>query len=347
MIPGEQHVAFPQFYPENSVPRWSVVAAPAGYIALRAAAPDRVLDALSSGLNNTRDIADVAEIAEDKVLGVRDEALLRYDAVTVSQAVIRACRSGNIKFSSRPLPKSEKRVQFTPQMKGVLDAIDAGAANMGQIASMMMVDEVRVRLAYEGLLNMTGAGRSMPVAIRRLFESGRRKTSIESVGREVVAFRVHGHKYSPATDERDKILLANRSQGMTASESAPLAGLKEGGAKSRLKEFYPRFGALEPGGLICASIVLGHVPFEQDTADMERLSPLEAEVFYLLCTGNTNARIAQKLNRAQEAIKGQVKSILRKLKARDREHAVLRGFEAGLLTILPDLPNIDPEKEEL
>ncbi|SFJ26568.1 DNA-binding response regulator, NarL/FixJ family, contains REC and HTH domains [Amycolatopsis sacchari] len=61
------------------------------------------------------------------------------------------------------------------------------------------------------------------------------------------------------------------------------------------------------------------------------LSPREAQVLDLLAEGLGNAAIADVLRLSVETIRTHVRSILRKLRARDRTHAVAIGFRNGLL----------------
>lgn len=61
------------------------------------------------------------------------------------------------------------------------------------------------------------------------------------------------------------------------------------------------------------------------------LSMREREVLQCLGEGQSNAEIAQSLYITQETVKSHVKSLLCKLKAKDRTHAVVLSFRAGLL----------------
>jgi DNA-binding response OmpR family regulator len=61
------------------------------------------------------------------------------------------------------------------------------------------------------------------------------------------------------------------------------------------------------------------------------LSMREREVLQYLGEGQSNAEIAQSLCITQETVKSHVKSLLCKLKAKDRTHAVVLSFRAGLL----------------
>jgi DNA-binding NarL/FixJ family response regulator len=63
----------------------------------------------------------------------------------------------------------------------------------------------------------------------------------------------------------------------------------------------------------------------------EALSPSETRVLRLIADGLSNKQIAATLSITEEAVKGQVKSILSKLDARDRTHAAVIGVRNGLI----------------
>jgi DNA-binding NarL/FixJ family response regulator len=63
----------------------------------------------------------------------------------------------------------------------------------------------------------------------------------------------------------------------------------------------------------------------------EPLSERETEILQLVAVGNTNKRIAGRLAISEETAKGHLKSILQKLGANDRTHAVALSFARGIL----------------
>ncbi|HEY4049264.1 MAG TPA: LuxR C-terminal-related transcriptional regulator, partial [Acidobacteriaceae bacterium] len=54
----------------------------------------------------------------------------------------------------------------------------------------------------------------------------------------------------------------------------------------------------------------------------EHLTAREIEVLRLIAAGNANKLVADRLSITEETVKGHVKSILLKLEAKDRTHAV-------------------------
>jgi DNA-binding NarL/FixJ family response regulator len=68
------------------------------------------------------------------------------------------------------------------------------------------------------------------------------------------------------------------------------------------------------------------------------LSRREYEVLQLLAEGLENSGIAKTLFLSVETVRTHVKSILRKLSARDRTHAVTIAFRSGILIVHPDMP---------
>ncbi len=75
------------------------------------------------------------------------------------------------------------------------------------------------------------------------------------------------------------------------------------------------------------------------------LSRREFQVMQLIAEGMENAAIAKVLFLSVETVRTHVKSILRKLGARDRTHAVTIAFRSGLLQLTP-LPPAEAKSEE-
>jgi DNA-binding NarL/FixJ family response regulator len=69
----------------------------------------------------------------------------------------------------------------------------------------------------------------------------------------------------------------------------------------------------------------------QATGGLEELTPREREVLDLLAEGYTNNGISQKLVIAEDTAKKHVQSIIAKLGASDRTHAVMKAARAGLV----------------
>jgi DNA-binding NarL/FixJ family response regulator len=65
----------------------------------------------------------------------------------------------------------------------------------------------------------------------------------------------------------------------------------------------------------------------------DSLSSREIEVLRLVAGGNANKEIAVRLTISEETVKGHVKSILAKLGANDRTHAVTIGLKRGIIDL--------------
>lgn len=65
----------------------------------------------------------------------------------------------------------------------------------------------------------------------------------------------------------------------------------------------------------------------------DALSGREIEVLRLIAAGNANKIIAAQLSITEETVKGHVKSILAKLAANDRTHAVTIGLKRGIIEL--------------
>jgi DNA-binding NarL/FixJ family response regulator len=74
------------------------------------------------------------------------------------------------------------------------------------------------------------------------------------------------------------------------------------------------------------------VSFElAEHAAEDALTPAEVRVLSLIAEGNSNKDIATKLSVTEDAVKGQVRSILSKLGANDRAHAATIGLKRGII----------------
>jgi len=68
-----------------------------------------------------------------------------------------------------------------------------------------------------------------------------------------------------------------------------------------------------------------------DSRSTDQLSPREMQVMRWIAEGATNSQIAQTLHVSEQTVKSHVKSILAKLGAHDRTHAVALARRLGLL----------------
>ena len=70
-----------------------------------------------------------------------------------------------------------------------------------------------------------------------------------------------------------------------------------------------------------------------DHATDDPLTPIEVAILRLIAAGNGNKQIADQLSITEETVKGRIKSILSKLKANDRTHAVTIGLKRGIIEL--------------
>jgi len=61
------------------------------------------------------------------------------------------------------------------------------------------------------------------------------------------------------------------------------------------------------------------------------LSPRETEILEHIAQGNRNKEVARTLGIADQTVKNHVTSIMRKLTANDRTHAVVLALRSGLI----------------
>ena len=76
---------------------------------------------------------------------------------------------------------------------------------------------------------------------------------------------------------------------------------------------------------------IGGRPGAEPPVSLRRLSEREAEVLHALGRGLTNAEIGTALHITEATVKTHVANVLRKLGLRDRTHAVIFAYEAGVL----------------
>ena len=65
----------------------------------------------------------------------------------------------------------------------------------------------------------------------------------------------------------------------------------------------------------------------------DALTPAEISVLRLIAEGNSNKQIGGELSITEDTVKGRVKSILSKLDANDRTHAVMIGLRRGIIEL--------------
>jgi len=63
----------------------------------------------------------------------------------------------------------------------------------------------------------------------------------------------------------------------------------------------------------------------------DALTPAEVRVLRLIAQGNANKEIAAQLSISEDTVKGQVRNILSKLRAKDRTHAAMIGLKRGII----------------
>jgi DNA-binding NarL/FixJ family response regulator len=65
----------------------------------------------------------------------------------------------------------------------------------------------------------------------------------------------------------------------------------------------------------------------------DALTPREGDVLRLVARGNANKAIAAQLSLTEETVKSHIRSILAKLGANDRTHAVAIGLKRGIIEL--------------
>ncbi len=72
------------------------------------------------------------------------------------------------------------------------------------------------------------------------------------------------------------------------------------------------------------------------TARVPQLSPREREIMHLMAEGLTAEAIAQRITVSVETVRTHVRNVIRKLRARNRVHAIAISLERGEIALDPD-----------
>lgn len=72
-------------------------------------------------------------------------------------------------------------------------------------------------------------------------------------------------------------------------------------------------------------------PSQSLASAVQEISSREVQVLTLVALGNGNREVGDSLSISEGTVKNHVKSIIRKLEARDRTHAVVLAMAAGIL----------------
>lgn len=73
------------------------------------------------------------------------------------------------------------------------------------------------------------------------------------------------------------------------------------------------------------------LPRSRNTTPFDDLSTREIEILRRVASGCSNKIVADKLGISEDTVKGHMKSVLAKLQAKDRTHAVMIAMKRGFL----------------
>ena len=128
-----------------------------------------------------------------------------------------------------------------------------------------------------------------------------------------------------------RIIVLTTYVGDTLCQRAMKAGAQAYILKGNVrKDLLDTIRAVRSGKKILhAEVAAGIAEHAMDDA----LTPREMKVLSLIAAGNSNKLIADELSICEDTVKGHVKSILSKLGANDRTHAVTLGLKRGIIEL--------------
>jgi DNA-binding NarL/FixJ family response regulator len=128
-----------------------------------------------------------------------------------------------------------------------------------------------------------------------------------------------------------RIVVLTTYDGDAIAIRAIKAGAKAYLLKSRLRtELFDTIRAVHHGQKRIDPLIAERLA-EHITSDA--LTAREVDVLRLIAEGNSNGRIAKHLSISEETVKAHVRSLLSKLDANDRTHAVTIGIKRGILDL--------------
>ena len=128
-----------------------------------------------------------------------------------------------------------------------------------------------------------------------------------------------------------RIIALTTYTGDTQAQRAIKAGAQGYLLKNLLhKELLQSIRAVHAGRKALAAEVATEVA---EHSGEEGLTPKEVDVLRLIAAGCANKEIGAQLSIAEETVKSRVKSILEKLGAKDRTHAVTIGMKRGIIEL--------------
>lgn len=140
---------------------------------------------------------------------------------------------------------------------------------------------------------------------------------------------------------RETDVLQELANGFNNPQIASILQISIGTVKSHTKSIFQKLGARDRTqaviiGVQSQSLTAMEIPATPEAnaeTICETLTPRELEVLQAITTGMNNQDIATKFHLSRDTVKTHVKSILLKLRARNRTHAVVCALIAGIVLL--------------
>lgn len=136
----------------------------------------------------------------------------------------------------------------------------------------------------------------------------------------------------PLTERQDQVLRLI-AQGLTHAQIGQKLFVTVNTVRMFNKGLLNRLGAKNQAHAVALAVAHGVLTPIPRTDDVPRLTTGMTATLELIARGLNGPQIGRQTGRSYHTVHGQVSRLIRRLKARDRGHAVMRAFAYGLLPL--------------
>ncbi|HSX29614.1 MAG TPA: LuxR C-terminal-related transcriptional regulator [Candidatus Saccharimonadales bacterium] len=258
-------------------------------------------------------------------------AVTAYGARTPIQATDIALARGDIPLRWRePMPRPAYQLQL------VLED-GAGGMTRDAIAQKYDVPSSKVDTWSTALMQFYGNASNMPTTLRRAREVGHWPSKVTVPGHTIAGVAL-SHKQAVSLSSKEICIIQDQSNGVFLLESKNKLGIGQRTASGYMNSVNNKLEARSKPEMITKAILLDVLRLEYSTQGVRKLTAREKAVACGTILGLDNTALCEQLKSAEPTVKTQLRSLLGKLNADDREEAVRRLFEADYI-VPSDIPH--------